>query len=726
MAKQDTLQRAKERYADALDEMQETHARIVEDLRFSNPAKPEQWPGDILQSRGSRPAYTFDRCNQFIQQVVNDARQNKPSIDVIPADSVADPEVADHLGGMIRHVEYVSRAGIAYDTAIELSARCGLGWLRAVPEVMRAETNEQEARILRVHDPLGCLLEAGWTQPDGSDALVGWAQTWMPRRAFVKQYPNASTSASWIDQRGIWTRNRGDLILVVEEFEITEQEKNYLECVLPDGSTRNLCEEDYWRFSQELGFAPQVVRQYKAKDRDQKWRKMTGAEVLDETDFPSRFLPIIPVLGYETWVEGERFICGLTRRLMDGQRLHNYEMTAWAEAMASQPKAPFLVPGEAVSGYEEHWQRLATGNPAYLPYAHVDADGNPLPAPSRLSPPLMPAALAQGAVMASQEMEAAVGMFKANLGQSGNETSGRAINARKIEGDTATFHFIDNLARSIEQLGRVVVDMIPRLYDKRRRALVLGLNGEQSFVDVNPKMPEGARKQGGKVVAINPNVGAYDVRVKVGPSFSTQRQETAAQLSEILRSSPDMMAVLGPMWARLQDFPEADKLAKTLLAIAPAPIQALEDEDKGEPQIPPQLKAQMQQMQQALEQMGGALEQASARVQELEAKSQQEGRKLEIEAYKAETERAQVFRESMTPQDVQALVVQMLQQMMAQPDPLPDMPPDMPPGMQMMNEPPPGGFSLPEQGMQMPMQGMQVPPQGPDLAQAAAMQFPTE
>jgi hypothetical protein len=299
-------------------------------------------------------------------------------------------------------------------------------------------------------------------------------------------------------------------------------------------------------------------------------------------------------------------------------------------------------------------------------------------------------------------MEAAVGMFKANLGQSGNETSGRAINARKIEGDTATFHFIDNLARSIEQLGRVVVDMIPRLYDKRRRALVLGLNGEQSFVDVNPKMPEGARKQGGKVVAINPNVGAYDVRVKVGPSFSTQRQETAAQLSEILRSSPDMMAVLGPMWARLQDFPEADKLAKTLLAIAPAPIQALEDEDKGEPQIPPQLKAQMQQMQQALEQMGGALEQASARVQELEAKSQQEGRKLEIEAYKAETERAQVFRESMTPQDVQALVVQMLQQMMAQPDPLPDMPPDMPPGMQMMNEPPPGGFFMGEAGSGSP------------------------
>lgn len=716
--KQDSLQRAKERYADALDEMRDTHARILEDLRFANPAKPEQWPADMLQARKNRPAYTFDRCNQFISQVVNDARMNKPSIDVLPADSIADPDVADHLSGIIRHVEYTSRANIAYDTAIELSARCGLGWLRVVPEVMRPDTNEQEARILRVHDPLGCLLEAGWTQPDGSDARTAWASTWISRRAFKAQYPKASTSAAWVDQRGMWTRNKGDTILLVEEFDIEEKTVGKIRCYDFDGQIMLLSEDEFWEWAEQNGTQPMLVNEAEPKvdvvARTQKWRKMTGAEVLEETDFPSQFLPVIPVLGFETWIENERFICGITRRLMDGQRLHNYEMTAWAEAMANQPKAPFMVPVRGLDGLDEHWQRLATGNPAYLPYNDVDAEGQPVSAPTRLNPAAMPAAFAQGAVMASQEMEAAIGMYKANLGQSSNETSGRAINARKVEGDTATFHFIDNLARSIEQLGRVVVDMIPRLYDETRRARIVGMNGEQSFVDVDPKMQQGVKKQGAKVIAINPNVGAYDVRVKVGPSFTSQRNEAAAQLTEIIRGNPQMMSVLGPMWARLQDFPEADKLAKTLLAVAPPQIQQLENEGEETP-IPPELQAQMQQMQQAMEQMGQAYQQATARVQELETDAQGKYNEQLIKAYDAETKRITALGVGMSAEQVQALAMQTVFEALnnQRPEPIPPDPGLMPQGPQ-PDEPPSGGFSLPEPG-------------APDLAQDPyAMQLPPQ
>ena len=242
---QDTLQASKEAYKDAQDEMRDTHARIVEDLKFSNPADPQQWPTDMLTARKGRPNYTFDRTNQFIQQVVNDARQNKPSISCMPADSQADPEVAEIFDGMIRHIEYVSRAGIAYDTAIELAARGGLGWLRVVPQVMRPETNEQEIRILRVHDPLSCLLEAGWTQPDGSDALRGWATTVMSRAAFKRQYPKATDSAAWIDEHGIWTRGNGDSIVIAEEFRISEKSCNRLRIISPDGDVSTCSEDEY-------------------------------------------------------------------------------------------------------------------------------------------------------------------------------------------------------------------------------------------------------------------------------------------------------------------------------------------------------------------------------------------------------------------------------------------------------------------------------------------------
>ena len=188
MAKQDSHQRAKERYADAQDAMREQHARMLEDMRFSNPAEPEQWPEDAKNARKTRPCLTFDRTNQFIQQVVNQARQNKPQIKFLPADSGADVMVADKLNGIMRHIEYVSRAGIAYDTAIDHGTRCGLGWLRVVPQIMRPETNEQEIRILRVHDPLSVLL-CDWTEPDGSDATGAFVETLMPDKAFKAKYP---------------------------------------------------------------------------------------------------------------------------------------------------------------------------------------------------------------------------------------------------------------------------------------------------------------------------------------------------------------------------------------------------------------------------------------------------------------------------------------------------------------------------------------------------------
>src|SRR4051812_26942363 len=193
---QDTHRQAVEEFEDARDAMSEAYSQMREDLRFSDPTNPQQWDKLASQLRNGRPCLTFDRTNQFISQVVNSGRQNKPSIHVLPANSGADQDVAEKLNGIIRHIEYVSRAGIAYDTALEYAARIGLGWMRVVPEVMRAETNEQEIRIKRIADPLSCYLEAGWTEPDGSDAMVGFVETMIPAKTFKAMWPK-DKAQSW-------------------------------------------------------------------------------------------------------------------------------------------------------------------------------------------------------------------------------------------------------------------------------------------------------------------------------------------------------------------------------------------------------------------------------------------------------------------------------------------------------------------------------------------------
>jgi uncharacterized protein YgiM (DUF1202 family) len=640
---QDSHRQAVEEFEDARDYMRDQYAKMREDLRFSDPTDPQQWDKKALELRAGRPCLTFDRTNQFIAQVVNGGRQNKPSILTIPADSGADILVAQQLDGIVRHIEYISRAGIAYDTALEYAARIGLGWIRVIPEVMRPETNEQEIRIKRISDPLSCYLEAGWSEPDGSDAMVGFIESMMSAKAFRKQWPKAkddswekgATSTGWFDDKQV---------RICERLKIVETKVNKLSIQF-DGQQIVVGEDEYWQLRQATGIEI-PAQAVELKRRDVKWSKMSGCEVLEETDFPSIYLPLIPVIGHELWVDGKRHLCGMTRRLMDSQRAYNYERSAFIESVAMQPKAPIMAPAEAMEGHEEAWARLNQGNPAVLPYNHVDENQDPIPAPTRLSPPQFPVAFAQGGQIASTDMESAVGMFRANLGAPGAATSGRAKREDKVAGDTANFHYQDNLSRSIEQLGRVIVDMIPRVYDTARQARIVGEDGEHSFVQVDPEMPQAVKKQGKKVVAINPGVGAYDVRVKTGPAYTTLREEQAEQLAHIMQSAPTMTPILADLWVAAQDFPDAQKAQKRLAAMLPPQIQQMENDDDEE--IPPALQAHMMQLQQQLQECQQALQQAGQVIQgkqiEVQAQQQEGQQRAAIEAQKAQMEHDREMR----------------------------------------------------------------------------------
>lgn len=628
---QDEHQQAKEEFDDARDAMADQYKAMLADLRFSDPSDPQQWDAKAKELRTGRPCLTFDRTNQFIAQVVNQARQNKPSIRCMPADSKADIEVAEQLNGIVRHIEYVSRAGIAYDTAIEYAARIGLGWIRVVPEIMRSETNWQEIRIKRIADPLSCHLEAGWSEPDGSDAMVGFIETKMTTKAFKRQWPKAKTD-SW--ESDGWFEE--ETVRICERFKIVETKQNKL--VIDAGEQMVLSEEEYWALAKQIGYKPPVLSQFEAKTRSVKWQKLSGCEVLEETDFPSQYLPLIPVIGHELMVDGKRHLCGMTRRIMDGQRFHNYELSALIESMAMQPKAPLLMPFEGMEGHEVAYATLHQGNPAVLPYNHVDGNGIPIPAPTRLAPPLFPNAFAQGGLIGANAMEAALGMYKPSLGAQSNAVSGRAKREDKVAGDTANFHYTDNLARSIEQLGRVIVDMIPRVYDTKRQARIVGEDGGQDFVQIDPEMQEASQKKGKKVVSINPNVGAYDVRVKTGPAYTTLREEQAEQLAGIMQSAPALTPILADLWVSAQDFPDSDKAAKRLAMMLPPQIQQMEADDGEE--MSPAVMAQISQKDQQIAELSQALEAAHGEHMQLEGemKSHMQVEQMKAQA-KAETDR---------------------------------------------------------------------------------------
>ena len=636
MAESKLLTSAKECYEDVKEAWRENHARMLEDLRFSNPADPQQWDADARALRKNRVCLTMDRTNQYIGKVVNDARMNKPAINCMPVDSRADIAVATALDGIIRHIEYRSRAQIAYDWAIEGAARPGVGWLRVIPRVVDPQTNLQEICIDRVPDHLSIIIDG--EAPDGSDAMNGFAESMIPKKRFKRMFPKAKEQ-SWDGDHGTWTE--GDKIRICEWQYVEEKKLKRLALRPPDGGQEVvLGEDDYRELVAKIGYEPQM-REFEAMSRTVHWCKFNGQELLEETTFPGIYIGMVPVIGYEAFVEGKRYICGLTRRLIDSQRAYNYERSAGVESVALQPKAPVMVPAESTEGHEEHWKSLNQGQPAYLPYNALDAEGRQLPMPQRLSPPAFPQAFVQMGQIAVADMESAVGMYQAVLGQPNNATSGKQERERVAQGAVATFHFADNQARSIEHLGRIVVGMIPSIYDTKRQAKILGLDGQQSSVEIDPELPVAATKRGNKVVAINPTVGQYDVRVKTGPSYTTQREEAAEAVQAILQAAPETAPVLVPELARMRDWPNSEKIARALTAMAPPPVQAImgEDENSEEMPVPPQVQAQIQQMQQQMDQMAQMLDAAEKEVQAAEADKASkaiEMRKLELQAEKAQ------------------------------------------------------------------------------------------
>jgi hypothetical protein len=659
---QDTLQEAKELYDDAEDAWHENFERMDEDFCFSNPADPQQWTDETRKQRDGRVLLTLDQTNQYINQVVNDGRQNTPSMSAIPGDGAATADAADQLTGIFRHIEYVSRAGIAYDTSLEHGSRAGMGFLRVYPKIIRPELNHQELYITSVSEPRMVLLDPDSRELDGCDSLHAFVSQEISKRAFKRRWPKASEVS--FGTCGKWALEDG--VRVAEFFKVVFETQKRMTVMLPGGSTESISEDEYTALTKRLGYRPVVLETFDAKRRKVKWLHMTGAEILEETWFPGPWVPVVPVYGHMMFVEGKRYVCGLTRRLMDGQRFHNIQMTALAESLMTQPKAPYLVDARAIAAHMDHWEKLADGNPAYLPFDSVDEDELPIQMPQRVAPAAFPSGFAQAALMGQNEMQAAVGIFKSTLGQQSNAVSGKAKLADKLEGDTATFHYRDNQRISIEHLARICIDAIPEVYDTPRVARMLGIDGSVSTVRIDPDMQGSVRKQGKKVVALNPNVGVYDAVVKIGPAHTTLREEFQDRLTQLAQSNPALAAAIAPLLIKMGNVPEAEKLARVAIALLPPNVQAIynegdDDNEEGEapnPQII-QLTQQLQQAREVLQNMQAELQklqqesaskQGELAIKAEDVKIKQTGAQIElmgveVEQYNAETQRIKVNSE---------------------------------------------------------------------------------
>ena len=625
MADDDLLLEARRLFDLASEAETENRQDALDDLRFARLG--EQWPDGVVESRKleGRPCLTINRLPAFIRQVVNDARQNKPAIKVHPADDSADPETAEIFNGLIRNIEVTSDADVAFDTALESAVTGGFGYFRVNTRYSDEDTFDQDLVIERIANPFSVFGDPFSTAADSSDWNNAFIVETMSKESFERKY-KGSEAVDWSADGYVglgmpWLNE--EQVMVCEWWTREEVRKQIVQVSNGEVVDLKVFEANADQFA-ELGLEvigePRDVRGHKVVQRC-----MTGGEILTTIDWPGKYIPIIPVYGDEVNVEGKRFFRSMVRDAKDPQRMFNYWRTASTELVALAPKTPFIGPKGAFVTDFEKWATANVSSHAYIEY-----DGNQ--APVRQPFAGVPAGALQEALNASDDIKAIVGLHDASLGARSNETSGVAIMARQREGDVSTFHFIDNLARAIRHAGRVLIDLIPKVYSTDRVIRTLGPQEEPETVRIGQEAGEMENQRGEIIRIYSLNAGKYDLTVQTGPSFTTRRQEAAAQMQELFRAYPPAAEVIGDLFVKAQDWPMADEIAERLKGLFD---QRFGGQQQGAPQQPPVDPAQMAKV---------SLDQ-----QKLQADSALEQEKLRIDAFDADTQRMKVVHDIQQP-----------------------------------------------------------------------------
>lgn len=508
----------------------EQRQRAIQDMKFAF-VSGHQWDDHLTRKRRNRPCYEFNRTRQSIRAVTGQQLKNKPQIKVRPAEE-NDVDLSDVLNGLIKNIENQSHAEVAYDTAFQWACGGGYGVIRVVTEYESDTSFDQCLKIKTVYDPMTVFFDPTAKEFDRRDARYVFVTEMIPRAEFKERWPNKNIvdfdSPEIFGEWRYWYER--DEVRIAEYW--YKEEKTKTIYLLSDGTVVD--KEEFDPIADEAAAAGLTVTNEREVKYDcVKMALVSGKEVLEEpVEWPGTMIPIVPQWGDILTVEGRQIFSGMTRFMVDSQRIHNFELSTLVETMAKIPNSPMMATPKQIEGLKSYYERMGYDDPPVLLY---NPDDQAPGAPQRQPLGQFPAGFAQMAQIASDELKATSGVYDASLGATSNETSGRAILARQNQGETANFVYIDNQVKALKRIGEILVDAIPRVYDAERSIRILGEDGAQKFIRVNRVTVD---DQTGRQIVINDLTrGKYDVVVTVGKSFDTARMEVA-EAAQALSQTP--------------------------------------------------------------------------------------------------------------------------------------------------------------------------------------------
>jgi hypothetical protein len=588
----------------------------LEDLKFASGG--DQWPVDLQNSRNleSRPVLTINKLDGYCRQVTNQQRQQRPRIRVHATNTIEDAADAKVVQGMIRHIEVNSNADNAYDNAYNYAVRMGWGYIRVDHRYVREDSFDQEIFIDPIDNPFTVYLDPNSIAVDGSDQERCLITTMMPKTTFKEMYPQAEETSFLMrgtgDSQSEWITKED---IRIAEYFYTVREKATL-YQLSDGSSRFADGKDFFERIKRAGL--EILNERESVKKTIKWKKLTAIQVLEERDWAGYYIPIVPVYGRHVVIGDKRKKFGMVRHAKDAQRMYNFWVTSLTESVALAPKAKWIMAEGQDEGHELDWAAANIKSMATLRYKQTDIDGNPAPPPQRLQPEPPPAGVMAAAQEINNDMATIIGIYDPSQQLPGN-MSGKALNGQQMQIDLTNFDLYDNLTKSMCHIGKIILDLIPKIYDVQRMMRIIGDDGRPELLTINERDAVGRVKN-------DVTVGQYDVVMETGPGYNSKRQEAVDAMMPLL-AKPELFNVAGDLVFRNMDFPGAETIADRLAAMNP--LSQIDEHSDIPPQAQMMIKQGQQQVQQLTQQLQ-AMQLAMKQRQDIEQVKQDSETKREL------------------------------------------------------------------------------------------------
>lgn len=543
----------------------------LDDLNFGDGA---QWPDDIRNTRAGRPCPVVNHTNTFVRRVVNNLRELRPRIKCHPVGDGARIEDAEVINGLIRHIETLSSASIAYDNGVESAVRIGWGYWRVMGDYIDPQSFDQELLIKMIRNTFTVYMDPSSILPAGEDQKWCIISGKMKRIEYKALYPNANntewTASTTGDSEDSWEDR--EEVRLAEYFRIRMKPETL--CLMNDGTTR---------FKSELPDAEtmaaaqyQVVQERESAKETVEWFRINGDQLVERRILPGRYIPVIRCQGNVTDVQGEVRRKGMIRDLKDPARTFNYMKASEIERYMLTPKAPWIAAEGQLDGHPE-WYTANQQNYSVLIYKPIvdPSSGTPIPPPIRQPPAQIEAGFAEAGQSAEHDLVAIAGMpHEPGQDTKGEVVSGVALQRRQAVSDMSHYQYFDNETLAIAHTGRILLELIPYYYDTPRMQRIIGDDGVPQMVGINQPQVD-PQTQAIQSVKNDLTIGRYDVVMDTGPGYETKRQEGADAMLGLLGTPlGEVITKVGPdLVVRNMDFAGANDLADRLATTTPEGMQ---------------------------------------------------------------------------------------------------------------------------------------------------------